>query len=700
MIQANRQLITLALSLLFSTSLFGDSEAMPVYDLEAFVVVAPNVFVPENSVSRDFIQSAKPVDLAAILSSKLPAAALTRKGPLAGDIVLRGFTRDNVNITVDGNKTFCACPNRMDPPAFHVSSQQIEGVRVRTGPFSVDQGGSVGGTIAVQTTLPGDEAFARAYGYAGSFDYYAGGLTVGTPLGEAAKLLGGLYYQEGGVYKDGSGRRFTELPGLNYRSEYLDATAFEVVTAETKLTYDFGESSHLTVNYAYQDASDVLYPGLRMDAPTDTMNRLGIAISHLVAANFADRVEASLAFSHVDHDMRDSFRTSFSTRVGNPTIAARGYFMRTEATSTYVGARAEFSKTLDNADFLRYGIDLSQRYWDADNIIGIMQRNDMLPDTLSEKLGFWGVYEHRSGPWALETGLRLDLAKSEAREDISFLHDRRPDTTSNRQDDVLPSLYALLSRELGESTEAYAGLGYASRMPDPQERYMNLDRPDPLPPMAANPDWVGNPDLDPVHNLEFQTGIRWETEAFDAELSAFHAWLDDHIYLVDLPVDPSDPETTSYDNIDARLYGMSAQAGWQASESLRLEAGLAWQRGVKESRPVNATNDVLGEVPPLRGRLAAILTQGKFTARAEAQFQDTLDRVDPDLGEREVSGWGVVNLVASYQFSESLSLSAGVDNLFDKTYAVSNAFVRDPFRAGIIVNEPGRFVFLRAGLEF
>ena len=682
-------LTSLGLSLLLSGPLFGDSEAMPVYDLESFVVVAPNVFMPDSSVSRDFIQSAKPVDLAAILASKLPTAALTRKGPLAGDVVLRGFTRDNVNITVDGNKTFCACPNRMDPPAFHVSSQQIEGVRVRTGPFSVDQGGSVGGTIAVQTTLPGDEAFARAYGYAGRFDYYAGGLTAGTPLGEKTSLLGGLYYQEGGVYEDGSGRRFTELPGLNYRPEYLDTTAFEVVTAETKLTYAINESSHLTVNYAYQDANDVLYPGLRMDAPTDTMNRLGIALSHPVAADFADRVEASLALSHVDHDMRDSFRTSINNMGG--IFVARGYFMRTEATSTYVGARAEFSKTLDNADFLRYGIDLRQRYWDAAHIIG-MQRNEMLPDTLSEKLGLWGVYERRSGPWALETGLRLDLAKSEAREDISFLHDRRPGTTGNRQDDVLPSLYALLSRELGESTEAYAGLGYASRMPDPQERYMNLDRP------MANPDWVGNPDLDPVHNLEFQAGIRWEAETFDAELSAFHAWLDDHIYLVNLAAGPGG--TTSYDNIDARLYGMSAQAGWYANESLRLEAGLAWQRGVKESRPVNATNDVLGEVPPLRGRLAAILTQGKFSARAEAQFQDTLDRIDPDLGEREVSGWGVVNLAASYQFSESLSLSAGVDNLFDKTYAVSNAFVRDPFRAGVVVNEPGRFVFLRAGLEF
>lgn len=688
MIPPSHLLKSLPLIACFAAPLFADSEAMPVYELEAFVVVAPNSFSPDTQLARERIRSAKPVDLAAILSSQLPAAALTRKGPLAGDIVLRGFTRDNVNITVDGNKTFCACPNRMDPPAFHVSSQQIEGIRVRTGPFSVDQGGSVGGTIAVRTTPPGDAPFARFYGYAGSFDYRAGGFTAGTPLGDQTRLLGGLYYQEGGVYEDGSGTRFTELPGTNYRPEYLDATAFEVITAETKLSYDLGDSTSLTLNYAFQDASDVLYPGLMMDAPTDTMNRLGIALRHSLDLPLADNFEGSIAFSHVDHDMRDGFRNSLNNMGG--TFAARGYFMRTEASSTFVGARAEFSKTFDDAGFLRYGLDLSQRYWDADNIIGPV-RNDMLPDTLSEKIGLWAVYERRQGPWALEAGLRFDWAQSEAREDINFVQAARG-TSTNQQDDWLPSLYGLLSRDFNESLEAYLGLGFASRMPDPQERYMNLNRP------MANPDWVGNPDLDPVHTLELQTGFKWQRDDFDAELSAFHAWLTDSIYLAELGVGPGG--TTSYENIDARLYGLSAKAGWEVGESLRLEAGFAWQRGIKASRPVNATNDVLGEVPPLRGRLAAIFTQDKWTVRAEAQFQDTLDRVDPDVGERAVSGWGVANLAASYQFSDTVSLSAGVDNVFDKTYAVSNAFVRDPFRAGVVVNEPGRFFFLRGGLEF
>jgi iron complex outermembrane receptor protein len=86
--------------------------------------------------------------------------------------------------------------------------------------------------------------------------------------------------------------------------------------------------------------------------------------------------------------------------------------------------------------------------------------------------------------------------------------------------------------------------------------------------------------------------------------------------------------------------------------------------------------------------------------RTEAQFQDDLDRIDRDLGEAPIDGWLVVNLAASYQFNPHFSLSAGVDNVFDQTYAVSNAFVRDPFQAGVVVNEPGRFWFIRGGIEF
>ncbi len=675
----------------FGSALAASNEAMPIYELESFVVVAPNLWQPETSLDRGGIGSAKPLDLAAILSSKLPTAAFTRKGPLAGDIVLRGFGRDNVAFTVDNNKTFCACPNRMDPPAFHVSSQQIETIRVRTGPFSVNQGSSVGGQIAVRTTEPSGDNFARFYGYAGSFDYFSSGATGGLNLSDRLYGLGGLYYQRGGVYEDGSGTRFTELPGLNYRPEYRDGDAFEVLNFEVKASYILDDAASLTLSYAHQDASDVLYPGLQMDAPEDTMNRASIAYRRTVDWGIADSMEASLAFSQVDHDMRDGFRTSLNNMGG--AFASRGYFMRTEAQSGYLGGRLDLSKQFSHEALLRYGVDLQRREWDADNIIG-MQRNDMLPDTVTDGGGLWAVYEKQRGQWAVETGLRLDVRQSKARADISFLQNA-VGSSSNEQTDLLPSAYALVSRELHDTLTGYAGLGYASRVPDPQERYMNLNRP------VANPDWVGNPDINPVQNLELQGGLRWQEEALDAEISIFHAWLYDYIYLARLGANPPTLPggATTYENIDARIYGASATGGWNANETLRFEAGLAYQRGEKATRPRNGTNDVLGEIPPLRGRLAALWSYEKFSAQAVGLFQAELDRIDPDLGERAIDGWAVLNLAASYQFSDALSLNVGIDNVFDRDYATANSFVRDPFRSGVVVNEPGRFVFARVGFD-
>jgi len=666
----------------------GDTEAMPLYELEPFVVVAPHTWSPQTKLPVESFTTAKPVDLAAIVSAQLPAAALTRKGPLAGDIVLRGFSRDNVVITVDDNSTFCACPNRMDPPAFHVSSQQIEGISVRTGPFSVDQGGSVGGTVAVRTTAPADTSFMRLYGYYGSFDYVAAGLTGGHAFSENLSAVGGLYHQRGGVYEDGDGVRFTELAGTNYQPQYYDNTAFEVYTAEVKASYLTPNNGTVTFNYAIQDAQDVLYPGLRMDAPADTMNRASIALRQPLQADFADDIQLSFAVSHVDHDMTDTFRTSLNNMGG--VFAARGYFMRTQAESTFIGAQVELSKVMERNAYLRYGLDWKQRYWDANNIIG-NQTNDMLPDTLNESAGLWGVYEQRREPWALEAGVRLDLSRSQAREDISFLQGVR-NTGSNKQYDLLPSLYGLLSRDIDAQTQAYVGAGLATRIPDPQERYMNLNRP------MANVDWVGNPDLNPVHNLELQTGMRWDNETLDAQVSLFHSWVFNHIYLASLNVAPGG--ATSYENIDARIYGFSGSAGWNITQGLRLEGGLAWQEGVKETRPVNATSNVLGEIPPLRGRLAALISYEQLSFKAEGQFQDRLSRIDPDIGESTIGGWAVLNLSASYGINESLSVSVGVDNVFDKQYAVANAFVRDPFNSGTIVNEPGRFLFIRLGAQF
>ena len=53
----------------------------------------------------------------------LPARA---KGGIANGIVLRGFRSQDMNILVDGHRIYGACPNHVDPAAFHADFAEVD----------------------------------------------------------------------------------------------------------------------------------------------------------------------------------------------------------------------------------------------------------------------------------------------------------------------------------------------------------------------------------------------------------------------------------------------------------------------------------------------------------------------------------------------------------------------------------------------
>jgi len=66
-----------------------------------------------------------------------------RKGAIANEVVLRGLQSRDLNVLVDGQRAYGACPNHMDPPAFHVDFAEVERIEVSKGPFDVRHQGSL-----------------------------------------------------------------------------------------------------------------------------------------------------------------------------------------------------------------------------------------------------------------------------------------------------------------------------------------------------------------------------------------------------------------------------------------------------------------------------------------------------------------------------------------------------------------------------
>ena len=94
------------------------------------------------------------------------------------DIILRGMRKDDINVLVDGTKTYGACPNRMDPPISHVSPDNIENIKVIYGPYDVEDFGTLSGGVKVTTKQPKKGLHAKLNLGSGSYDTNKVGATA------------------------------------------------------------------------------------------------------------------------------------------------------------------------------------------------------------------------------------------------------------------------------------------------------------------------------------------------------------------------------------------------------------------------------------------------------------------------------------------------------------------------------------------
>lgn len=654
------------------------------YDVTATPLVAGGA----GGVPGATVRSHRPVDVGALLAREVPAIAPIRRGGVATDLLLRGLGRDNVTVTLDGAPAYCACPGRMDPPVFHVSTPLVERIAVHAGPFDVRTGGAPGGAITVESAPPPEQLAAMASGTVGSDDLRAADATVGGSLGGGWRGLLAASWQQARSYRDGDGRRATELPGLNFRPERQDDIAFRIAHAEAHARWAEREGGELALRVAVNDARDVFYPALLMDAQRDRSVRLGAGWRGTSRSALAAQWRADVYHHRVEHDMSDAFRSSSLWA-----WAARGYMMRTQATATNFGANFEADGSA-GATTLVWGMQLTARNWTADNVVG-PNANRMLPDVTVSQAGGFVQAERQVGRWKLQAGARADAWHSRAARDLTFLQQAQG-TARNARTDVAPTGHVIVERAWAGGA-VFGGIGAGARLPDPQERYLNMNRP------GVGTDWVGNPRLDVVRSTEAMLGARLRVGTARVALRVFHSWLEDYVVLgrlIPAAGSPANPlRTESYFGIGADLTGAELLAELPLGGGWTAAAGAAGQEGRKRSFGPGDTDRDLPEMPPWRGRAALRWTRETSWLEIEGQWAARQTHLDASAGEKPVAGFGVLHLRAERMLGRRFTVGVGVENVFDRTYATHNAYTRDPFAAGLVLNEPGRIAYVKLRWE-
>ncbi len=625
-----------------------------------------------------------------------PAVSTVRRGGFNGDIVLRGFRKDDVNVVVDGGRLYGAGPSRMDPPSSLVDLSEVERIEVKRGAFDVTQAGGIGGSINLITKEPAEGFHGKLKGSLGSFSAgdVTGGLSYG---GDVISFLAGGGKQSGNVFKDGHGQRFTDIYSsasmLRYKSDQRQRRAYEKSNGWGKLLLTPASGHHLALSYSRNEAGVVLYPYLKMDSFRDDVDRFHIGYSLSGLTGGVSKISARFYNSRIIHDMDNSLRCMSTL---NPMMCSgaigRSYSMRS---SGYVGVsggniEAEFSrwgKTL-------VGIDAYSRKWRFDTTMrmgtGMYMTQASIPDVDSRDAGVYIEHHHQiNNKLHAVAGVRFDSAETLAHVDRSSVYTPYFGAVSSQKRDSLFGGNLQLFYTLNEDVRFFAGFGHSERLPDAQERYFALTTAG----TAANPDRISNPSLKPVKNNEFDLGVDISFQNAVLKASVFYSDVQDYIEAASF-TSSAGRIGKGFQNIHARLIGgevsLSASLPWD----IFLDTSLSYTQGDNRTG-----HTALSEMPPLKGSLSLRHDTGTYFIEVAEDMAATQSRVSSLLSEAKTPGYGVTRLKAGYN-RNGFSLIAGVENLFDHYYVDHLSYQRDPFASGVRVAEPGRTAYVNLTYAF
>ena len=610
----------------------------------------------------------------------IPGFSVIRKGGTDGDPVFRGMAGSRLNILLDGEMLFGGCGSRMDPPTAYVFPESYDRISIIKGPQTVLSGpGNSAGAVRFERDhdrLPNADVKVHASALVGSFDRNDAMLDVlaGTP---DFYVRGTATNAHQGDYRDGDGKKV--------HSQYHRWSA----NAAVGWTPDDDTTIELSAGHSDGEAA---YADRGVDGSLFKRENMGL---RLMKENLTERwkkLEAQAYYNYVDHVM-----DNYSLRTPTGMMATR---MAMNPDRETVGARVANTVLLGERTELVIGADTQQnqhsnRMSMNQNMMRFQDR-DRVDDADFEQVGVFGEVTHSySDSQRLIGGLRHDHWHAEDdRQTVALnMMMRAPNPTAgDERVEELTSGFMRYEHDIADGT-AYVGLGRSERFPD----YWEL-----IAKESANS--VSAFDADPEKTTQLDLGYLFTRGQWQGSVSAFYNQIDDYLLIQSGVVKPmgmmGSRTTTITRNIEAHSWGGEAELSYAINNYWTVDASLAYVRGENDT-----DNKSLAQLPPLETRFGVRYDDGTWSYGALWRVVAEQTHVSVNQGNiagqdiGNSNGFGVFSLNAGWKVMPDLQLTAGIDNLFDKTYAEHISRSGDMV-AGFDqldrVNEQGRTVWLKA----
>nr|WP_312242284.1 TonB-dependent copper receptor [Pantoea sp.] len=610
----------------------------------------------------------------------IPGFAQIRNGGTNGDPVFRGMFGSRLRILTNNSEMLGACPARMDAPSSYISPESFDLLTLIKGPETVLWGpGNSAGTLRFDREPP-------------HFD------RPGIKGSASALAASNSRFDENADLSLGSENGYIRLTGNSSRAgDYKDGDSARVPSKWTKWNADVAvgwtpdKDTLLELNAGKSDG-EARYAGRSMDGSQFKRESLGMRFEKFNLSETFEKFEASAYYNYANHIMDNHALRSFDLApTGAPRNGMNSISSMDKAPLPAMDMPMPMTMQLDRR--ILGGRMMGTWLWDD---FQLQSGADMQTNThRSKKASGWvkdarfqdyGVFSelawHADSQSKVVGGARLDRALV------------NNDSAKSSRSDTLPAGFIRFEHTLNVMPlMLYAGVGYTERFPD----YWELFSPTYGPGGRAG----AFDNLKTEKTTQLDIGAQYSGARLTGWMSAYLGRVNDYILF---RYHPDNARISEADNVNASVMGGETGFSYQLSDSWKTDASLAysWARNSSDHK-------ALPQIPPLEARLGLSWESGDWSGGGLLRLVSSQKRIAKNQGNvvgkdfGSSAGFAIFSANVAYKVTPDVTLSSGVDNLFNVAYsehlnlAGNSAF---GYAANTPVNEPGRTWWAKANVTF
>lgn len=617
-----------------------------------------DIQVTESQIENDDIVKLLPENSQSIVDTpdvlkKIAGADVNRNGPLTGIAQYRGLFGSRVNVQIDNTQMQESCSNSMDTAMSHIPAGMVDAVILKRGIAPVSSAiESIGGSISVV----GKEVKRTSETLELSGDLNLGYSSVNS--GKKTAVMLNAASEKHGFYlgiDSENGDSYNFANGTNYNTEY-DRDFY-------MMGYNFhNDNQVLKAKLNYNNTGNTGTPSLPMDI---VYAKGGVAsLEYGYQISEALSINSQLSHQNTDHLMSNYlFRSVIDKRDSLTQVNSNSYSIQADSKHDF----GDFSFGIEG-DFTSHQANITNpenAMFQITNFDTKKYRNSV----------FVEMHSDISKAVNMTGGLRytfVDMSAADVYSSVSMMqnmmgimHKTLQDRFNSADRNILDKnldIALSLQHQISDSLSFEYAIARKTRSPSYQERYLWL----PLEATAGMADglqYFGNLELSPEVATQFELGMSYQSDSFSFAPHVFYHDVKDYIQGTPTTTMPAPANTLTFNNVDAKLYGVDLELTYKLTDNLTLNNVTAYVRGERQD-----IDDNLYRIAPLNTRVELVYSRKNWNIKSEAVAYQSQERVSVTNNEQATAGYGLFNLSASYKFNQRADIAFGVNNLFDKIY--------------------------------